>query len=66
MSIRKLFNLGIAGAMLGAVLAVAAPPTAANASAGCSCNDWGAGHYQCNMSQTACFAGSEVCQLTCL
>lgn len=65
MSIRKLFTLGIAGAMLGAVLAVAAPPTAANASAGCSCNDFESGNYQCNMDQSACIAGSEVCQLTC-
>ena len=66
MSIRKLFTMGIAGAMLGAVLAVAAPPTAANASASCTCNDWGSGRYQCNMGQTACLAGREVCQLTCV
>ena len=62
---RKLFGLSMFGVLLGAVLAVAAPPTRANAADACVCNDLGSGSYSCNFGQTACLAGSEICQLTC-
>jgi hypothetical protein len=60
---RKLFNLGIAGALVGALLAMTTPPTPASAK--CTCDDTGFGMYQCNGTQTACISGAEVCNLKC-
>ena len=60
---RKLFNLGIAGALVGALLAMTTPPTPASAK--CTCNDSGIGEYVCSADQTACVAGWQVCSLKC-
>ncbi len=66
----RLLATGVAGAMLGMVLAVAAPPapTAANASASladCVCYDGWSGNYQCAEGQDECEAGSQHCLLSC-
>ncbi len=68
--LRRLLATGVAGAMLGMVLAVAAPPapTAANASASlddCYCYDGGSGNYMCSEDDDACGAGSEHCLVSC-
>lgn len=65
--------LGISGAALGAMLAVAAPVRTASAQGelpgggeqGCTCNDGGTGNYECAYDQKSCDAGSEACQLKC-
>ncbi len=65
--LRRLLATGIAGAMLGVVLAVAAPPapTAAIASLDdCYCYDAGSGRYQC-ADYDECEAGSERCSVSC-
>lgn len=73
MSIRKFFTLVIAGTMLGAVFAMAAPPTAVNASSApqyegndCVCNEYNStGQYQCDANEGACVAGTQGCHLLC-
>lgn len=55
--LRRLLATGIAGAMLGVVLAVAAPPapTAASGSLGtCFCFDMDPGNYRCSFDNEEC------------
>ena len=66
--LRRLLGTGLAGAVLGVVLAVAAPPAPTSASASlldCDCNDGGSGSYSCTGDQTSCRAGGEICEVTC-
>ena len=67
-TLRRLLATGIAGAMLGLVLAVAVPPAPTAASASlhdCVCNDGGSGNYSCSGDQTSCRSGGETCEVTC-
>lgn len=61
----KLSRVSILGALMGAVLAIAAPPPRLAAELACKCDDYGTGAYACNYSQTACVVGHEECHLTC-
>lgn len=66
--LRKRLTTGIAGAMLGVVLAIAAPPapTAASASLDdCECYDVGSGSYMCKEADDGCRAGSDRCIVSC-
>lgn len=65
MSFRKFFGLSVSSAILGAVVAIAAPPQGLTAAAGCKCDDTGSGSYACNFEQTKCVAGSEACMTIC-
>lgn len=62
---RKLFSLSVVGTLVGGLLAVAQPLTAATAEEGCKCDDSGAGKYKCNVGQTECVAGAQICELKC-
>lgn len=62
---RRLFSLILTGALLGAVLGVAVPPSALTAAKTCTCDDGGPGTFECSNDQKACEAGSEACYLTC-
>lgn len=66
-SARKLFSVSIVGAVVGGLLAAAAPLTAATAESGCKCDDDAAGSskYQCSKDQSACNAGTEFCVIVC-
>ena len=63
MRAKRIVGLGICGVVVGALLAVVAPPR--ELFAACVCNDSGTGAYQCNADQTGCKAGSEECHLDC-
>ncbi len=64
MSALKLFKVSIAGALAGALLAVATPQTALTAHA-CKCDDFGSSQYACNLDQDACVEGTELCFVSC-
>lgn len=61
--VRKFMGPSICGILVGASLAIVAPSRAL--ADGCTCNDDGSGHYKCNISQTACIAGTESCATLC-
>lgn len=57
------------GAVVGSLTALAAPQTpltAAEEAAGCTCDDFGTGNYQCDRpTSSTCEAGSEMCKVIC-
>jgi hypothetical protein len=67
--LKKLFGLGLAGALLGVLLAttLSVPTLTADGLDACWCNDGAPGHgdKQCNLSHDACIAGVEVCLVCC-
>lgn len=68
---RTLCSAGIAGALLGGVLALTIPPRRLSASAAatqipeCKCDDDGSGNYKCKADQSGCIQGNQVCVATC-
>jgi len=64
---RKLARLVAPGIVLGAALALVAPPSSLIAvEEACRCDDDGSGAYKCNAAQDKCLAGSEACVVTCI
>lgn len=55
------------GALSGVLLSSALPPRDLQAAEGaqCRCDDDLSGKYKCNITQTACLAGSETCAVVC-
>lgn len=62
---RKLLGFSAAGALIGAMLGITAPPSALTAAKGCICSDDGTGKYSCNETHRSCDPGSEECRVTC-
>lgn len=66
-AIKRVVGLVGRGLVVGALLGLFVPSSSVNArdEEGCVCNDDGTGKYQCNLAQTKCIAGSELCHVTC-
>jgi hypothetical protein len=64
MSLRNL-RFATAGLVLGAFVALMAPPAALGADETCRCSDSGLGAYQCSQDHTTCIAGHESCVVCC-
>lgn len=65
-TLRKIFGLALRGALLGALLAVIAPPTPASAGGECTCYEDSSGaSFQCDSLGKLCITGSSYCSVTC-
>ncbi len=56
----------LAALLVGSGAAVVVPSPPLWADGGCKCDDDGFGQYKCNSAQTACIAGGQICNLTCM
>lgn len=66
MSVLKLFKLSIAGALAGALFAMASPQTALSGGQEvCICSDGGTSTYKCSEDHKSCEDGTEVCTIVC-
>lgn len=67
LSMRQWSAIIAMGALFGVVLSMALPPRDAHAAetVGCRCDDDYAGKYKCNLTQTACLAGTHACEVIC-
>lgn len=64
---QKFFGLSIVGTLVGGLLALTAPLSAATAEPGCKCAQDGLGtsKYSCSKNQAECIPGVEVCEIKC-